>query len=80
MLMSCGQQNKQETTMDFVDNVKVALADSGHINLGTASSGRGSLPHVKSRMIPFASPPLRRPTSGSARTIISRTTMPPCCR
>ena len=27
MLMSCGQQNKQETTMDFVDNVKVALAD-----------------------------------------------------
>ena len=23
MLMSCGQQNKQETTMDFVDNVKV---------------------------------------------------------
>ncbi len=34
MLMSCGQQNKQETTMDFVDNVKVALADSGHINLG----------------------------------------------
>ena len=71
MLMSCGQQNKQETTMDFVDNVKVALADSGHIN---------RLPHVKSRMIPFASPPLRRPTSGSAPTITSRTTMPPCFR
>ena len=33
MLTACGQQNKQETTMDFVDNVKVALADSGHINL-----------------------------------------------
>ena len=43
MLTACGQQNKQETTMDFVDNVKVAL-------------------------------------SGSARTITSRTTMPPCCR
>ena len=25
MLTACGQQNKQETTMDFVDNVKVAL-------------------------------------------------------
>ena len=96
MLTACGQQNKQVTTMDFVDNVKVALSDSGHINLdslqwtrepaaceiknGTASSGRGSLPHVKSRMIPFASPPLRRPTSGSAPTITSRTTMPPCFR
>ena len=33
MLTACGQQNKQETTMDFVDNVKVALSDSGHINL-----------------------------------------------
>jgi len=33
MLMACGQQNKQETTMDFGDNVKVALSDSGHINL-----------------------------------------------
>ena len=33
MLTACGQQEKQETTMDFVDNVKVALADSGRINL-----------------------------------------------
>ena len=33
MLTACGQQNKNETTMDFVDNVKVALADSGTINL-----------------------------------------------
>ena len=33
MLTACGQQNKQVTTMDFVDNVKVALSDSGHINL-----------------------------------------------
>ena len=33
MLTACGQQNKQETTMDFVDNVKVALADSGRISL-----------------------------------------------
>ena len=31
MLTACGQQDKQETTMDFVDNVKVALADSGRI-------------------------------------------------
>ena len=35
MLTACGQQNKQETTMDFVDNVKVALSDSGHIDLGS---------------------------------------------
>ena len=33
MLTACGQQNKQVTTMDFVDNVKAALSDSGHINL-----------------------------------------------
>ena len=35
MLAACGQQNKQETTMDFVDNIKVALSDSGHIDLGS---------------------------------------------
>ena len=35
MMAACGQQNKQETTMDFVDNVKVALSDSGHIDLGS---------------------------------------------
>ena len=35
MLTACGQQNKQETTMDFVDNVKVALSDSGHIDLNS---------------------------------------------
>jgi len=35
MLTACGQQNKQETTMDFVDNVKVALSDSGHIDLSS---------------------------------------------
>ena len=35
MLTACGQQNKQETTMNFVDNVKVALADSGHIDSGS---------------------------------------------
>ena len=33
MLTACGQQNKQETTMDFVDNVKVALSDSGSTNV-----------------------------------------------
>ena len=35
LLTACGQQNKQETTMDFVDNVKVALSDSGHIDLSS---------------------------------------------
>jgi len=35
MLTACGQQNKQETAMDFIDNVKVALADSGHIDLSS---------------------------------------------
>ena len=35
MLTACGQQNKQETTEDFVDDVQVALADSGHINLSS---------------------------------------------
>ena len=33
MLTVCRQQSKQQTTMDFVDNVKVALSDSGHIDL-----------------------------------------------
>ena len=31
MLTACGQQNKNETTMDFTDDVQVALADSGRI-------------------------------------------------
>ena len=35
MLTACGQQNKNETTMDFVDNVQVALADSGHVDLNS---------------------------------------------
>ena len=33
MLTACGQQDKQDATMDFVDNVKVALSDGGHIDL-----------------------------------------------
>ena len=28
MLTACGQQNKNETTMDFTDDVQVALADT----------------------------------------------------
>ena len=32
MLTACGQQNKQETTIDFTDDVKQALADNGHID------------------------------------------------
>ena len=32
MLTACGQQNKQVATMYFVDNVKVALSDSGRID------------------------------------------------
>ena len=32
MLTACGQQNKNETTMEFTDNVQVALANSGHID------------------------------------------------
>ena len=35
MLTACERQNKQETTMDFVDNVSVALSDSGHIDLSS---------------------------------------------
>ena len=35
MLTACGQQNKNETTMDFTDDVQVALADSGHIDLSS---------------------------------------------
>ena len=31
MLTACGQQNKNETTMDLTDDVQVALADSGRI-------------------------------------------------
>ena len=30
-----GGMRTAETTMDFVDNVKVALSDSGHIDLGS---------------------------------------------
>ena len=33
MLTACGQRNRKETTMDFVDDVQAALADSGHIDL-----------------------------------------------
>ena len=33
MLIACGQQNQKETNMEFTDNVKVALADSGRISL-----------------------------------------------
>ena len=35
MLTACGQQNKNATTMDFTDDVQVALADSGHIDLSS---------------------------------------------
>ena len=35
ILTACGQQNKNETTMDFTDHVQVALADSGHIDLNS---------------------------------------------
>ena len=35
MLTACGEQNKQEATMDFTDDVKVALADNGHIDSKT---------------------------------------------
>ena len=35
MLTACGQQNKNETAMDFTDDVQVALADSGHIDLSS---------------------------------------------
>ncbi len=38
ILTACGQQNKNETTMDFTDDVQVALADSGHIDLTSAAS------------------------------------------
>ena len=33
MLIACGQQNQKETNMEFTDNVKMALADSGRISL-----------------------------------------------
>ena len=80
MLTACGQQNKQETTMDFVDNVKVALSDSGHIDLGSLQWTREPAAcEIKDDTIRITTK-LRRPTSGSARTITSRTTMPPCCR
>ena len=32
-LMGCNEQDKRETEQEFVDNVRVALADSGHIDL-----------------------------------------------
>ena len=35
ILTACGQQNKNETTMDFTDDVQVALADSGRIDLNS---------------------------------------------
>ena len=35
ILTACGQQNKNETAMDFTDDVQVALADSGHIDLSS---------------------------------------------
>ena len=41
MLIACGQQNQKETNMEFTDNVKMALADSGSINLDSLY-GRGN--------------------------------------
>ena len=35
ILTACGQQNKNETTMDFTDDVQTALADSGRIDLNS---------------------------------------------
>jgi len=35
MLTACKQQNNKETDMDFVDNVKMALANDGQIDLNS---------------------------------------------
>ena len=71
-LTGCGsRENKVETT-DFVDDVKVALADSGRIDLNALQWTR----EPKA----FEVKGLRTPTYGSARTITSRTTMRPCYR
>ena len=35
LFTACAQQTKNETDMDFVDNVKEALADSGRIDLNS---------------------------------------------
>ena len=79
LFTACAQQTKNETDMDFVDNVKEALADSGRIDLSSLQWTRepGGF-EVKGT--PSLSPPLRTPTSGSERTITSRTTMLLCCR
>ena len=35
LFMACAQQTKNETDMEFTDNVKVALADSGRVDLNS---------------------------------------------
>ena len=35
MLSACGHQDKERTVTEFVDNVQVALTDSGHIDLNS---------------------------------------------
>ena len=35
LFTACAKQTKHEMDMDFVDDVKVALADSGHVNLNS---------------------------------------------
>ena len=79
LFTACAQQTKNETDMEFTDNVKEALADSGRIDLNSLQWTREP-GGFEVRVTPSSSLLRRIPTSGSAPTITSRTTMPPCYR
>ena len=71
ILTGCNNKESKVETTDFVDDVKVALADSGRIDLSKLQWTREPKAfEVKGDTIAI--------TCGSARTTTSRTTMHPC--
>ena len=67
LFTACAQQTKNETDMDFVDNVKEALADSGRIDLNSLQWTRepGGF-EVKGNGTPLQYSCLENPMDGGA--------------
>ena len=79
MLVGCGQQTQKESGEAFTDNVQLALADSGRVDLNSLQWTRepGGFEIKGDRLSSRRHP---TPTCGSAPTTISRTTMLRYCR
>ena len=74
--MACCEQDKHEAEQESVDNAQVAMADNGHIDLNSLQWTREPK-NFEVKGIPSSLPLHPRQTSGSARTITSKTTMHP---